>query len=60
VSYSLATGDALEIVHHGRDATIEPERTLTLETPPAPQREAPTQPPGRAPAPTLPPPPDRP
>jgi alpha,alpha-trehalose phosphorylase len=60
VSYSLATGDALEIVHHGRDATIEPERTLTLEIPPAPQREAPRQPPGRAPAPTLPPPPDKP
>jgi alpha,alpha-trehalose phosphorylase len=56
--YSLAGGDALEILHHGRKATVKPERTLTLEIPPAPSREPPTQPPGRAPASTFARPPD--
>jgi alpha,alpha-trehalose phosphorylase len=52
-SYSLAGGDALEIVHHGEEATVEPDGALTLKIPPAPQRDAPTQPPGRAPAATF-------
>jgi alpha,alpha-trehalose phosphorylase len=48
-SYSLLQGSALEIVHHGKQATIDVRRTLTRPIPPPPARAAPNQPPGRAP-----------
>jgi alpha,alpha-trehalose phosphorylase len=48
-SYTLLEGDALEIIHHGRKATVEPKRALIRKIPPAPRRETPSQPPGRAP-----------
>ncbi len=49
-TYTLAEGASLEIVHHGEKATVEPRKPLRRPIPPAPQRETPTQPPGRAPA----------
>ncbi|HTU79508.1 MAG TPA: glycosyl hydrolase family 65 protein [Solirubrobacteraceae bacterium] len=48
-TYSLLQGSALEIVHHGRKATVEPQRALRRSIPAPPVREAPTQPAGRAP-----------
>jgi alpha,alpha-trehalose phosphorylase len=48
-SYSLLAGTALDLVHHGEQVTVEPGRPLTRPIPPAPARETPTQPPGRAP-----------
>ncbi len=49
-SYSLLEGPALEIVHHGQRATVDPRRALTQPILPLPPREAPSQPRGRAPA----------
>jgi alpha,alpha-trehalose phosphorylase len=49
-TYSLLDGATLEIAHHGASATVRPEHPLTRRIPPAPARETPTQPPGRAPA----------
>ena len=48
-TYSLLEGSSLEIVHHGKQATVRAERALTRPIPPAPAREDPSQPPGRAP-----------
>jgi alpha,alpha-trehalose phosphorylase len=48
--YTLSSGDPLEISHHGDQVTITPGEPVTLEIPPAPRREPPQQPPGRAPA----------
>jgi len=48
-SYSLSAGHELEIIHHGNPATVGPHHRLTLPIPPAPKREPPTQPAGRAP-----------
>ena len=48
--YTLIEGEALEIVHHGSQATIAPDQPLALEIPPAPKREPPSQPAGREPA----------
>jgi alpha,alpha-trehalose phosphorylase len=48
-SYVLSAGPALEIRHHGKTATVEPHRRLTLPIPAAPRRKAPSQPRGRAP-----------
>jgi alpha,alpha-trehalose phosphorylase len=48
-SYSLLRGSSLQIVHHGRKATVHPERALTRRIPPPPARDSPSQPPGRAP-----------
>jgi len=48
--YSLLDGAPLEITHHGEAATVTGERPLTCPIPPRPAREAPSQPPGRAPA----------
>jgi alpha,alpha-trehalose phosphorylase len=48
-TYTLLDGAALEIVHHGRKATVKPGRALIRRIPPAPQRETPSQPPRRAP-----------
>jgi alpha,alpha-trehalose phosphorylase len=49
-TYSLLGGAPLEVVHHGESATIDMQRPLTRPIPPLPAREAPSQPPGRAPA----------
>jgi alpha,alpha-trehalose phosphorylase len=49
VTYTLAEGEPLEIVNHGETATIELGRRLRRPIPPAPDREAPTQPARRAP-----------
>ena len=50
-TYTLTDGAPLEIVHHGESATVQHGRPLRRPIPPPPAREAPTQPPGRAPAP---------
>ena len=48
--YSLLEGAPLEIAHHGETANVTAEQPLTRAIPPPPVREAPRQPPGRAPA----------
>ena len=50
VTYSLLDGDPLEIVHHGRRATVSGHRPLTRSIPAQRSREPPGQPAGRAPA----------
>ena len=47
--YSLLDGEPLEIVHHAQNATIESGSPAALSIPPAPTRQAPTQPTGREP-----------
>ena len=49
VTYSLLEGPALEIVHHGRRATVPAQRPLERAIPALKAREAPSQPRGRAP-----------
>ena len=49
-TYSLLDGPALEITHHDQTATIGPDEPVTLDIPPVPRREPPTQPAGRVPA----------
>jgi alpha,alpha-trehalose phosphorylase len=49
VSYSLLEGDSLQIVHHGRRATVTAQRSLTRSIPAARPRDPLSQPPGRAP-----------
>jgi alpha,alpha-trehalose phosphorylase len=49
-TYTLLAGDPLEIMHFGERVTADRARPLTRGIPPAPRREPPTQPPGRAPA----------
>jgi alpha,alpha-trehalose phosphorylase len=49
-TYSLLSGEPLEIRHHGRIVTVTAEEPLTLEIARPPAREAPHQPRGRAPA----------
>jgi alpha,alpha-trehalose phosphorylase len=49
VTYKLLEGDALEIIHHGKRATVKPERLLVRRIPPPPHWPTPSQPPGRAP-----------
>jgi alpha,alpha-trehalose phosphorylase len=48
--YTLRDGAPLEISHHGDPLTIAPGQPVTRKIPPAPRREPPKQPPGRAPA----------
>ncbi len=48
-TYSLLEGAALEIVHHGKRATVRAERALTRRIPVLHTGEPPTQPAGRAP-----------
>jgi alpha,alpha-trehalose phosphorylase len=48
--YSLIRGTSLAFTHHGEDLTVEPGQAVSRPIPPAPAREAPTQPRGRAPA----------
>ncbi len=47
--YTLLEGAALEIEHHGKRALVKAERPLIRSIPHSPKREAPQQPPGRAP-----------
>jgi alpha,alpha-trehalose phosphorylase len=49
VSYTLLSGDPVDLAHHGRPFTAKAEAPVTLPVPPPPERERPTQPPGRAP-----------
>ena len=49
VTYSLLEGDSLEIVHHGRHATVGAKQPLTRSIPALHPREPPSQPAGRAP-----------
>jgi alpha,alpha-trehalose phosphorylase len=48
-TYTLLTGRALEITHHGQRVTVTQEQAAIHPIPRAPARDAPTQPPGRAP-----------
>src|SRR5439155_19121651 len=48
-TYTVLDGEPLEIAHHGEAVTISTEQSRTLEIPPAVERPAPSQPPGRAP-----------
>jgi alpha,alpha-trehalose phosphorylase len=50
-TYSLLEGSSLEIVHHGKGATVQAHAPLRRSIPAPPTREAPSQPPGRAPQP---------
>jgi alpha,alpha-trehalose phosphorylase len=47
--YTLLRGDPLDVAHHGATVTLVPDEPLTRPIPKPPAREAPTQPPGRAP-----------
>ncbi len=47
--YSLLEGPALDIVHHGQNVHLSRKVSEARDIPPAPAREAPQQPPGRAP-----------
>jgi alpha,alpha-trehalose phosphorylase len=49
-TYTLVTGDPIEIGHHGEPIELTPDHSLTRPIPDPPEREAPSQPPGRAPA----------
>jgi alpha,alpha-trehalose phosphorylase len=48
-TYKLLEGDALQIVHHGKKATVQPQRLLVRRIPPPPKWPTPSQPRGRAP-----------
>jgi alpha,alpha-trehalose phosphorylase len=47
--YSLLEGEPLEIRHHGERVTVEGKKPQVLEVPESRARQAPRQPPGRAP-----------
>src|SRR3954454_17845250 len=49
-TYAVGSGESLELTHHGTPATARGDRPVTLAIPPAPVRERPRQPAGRAPA----------
>jgi alpha,alpha-trehalose phosphorylase len=49
-TYSLLEGPSLEIVHHGKPATVEQAKPLSRPIPAPPKHAPPSQPPGRAPA----------
>jgi alpha,alpha-trehalose phosphorylase len=49
-TYTLIAGEAMEIQHYGEALTLEPEREVQRRIPALPERPAPRQPPGRAPA----------
>jgi alpha,alpha-trehalose phosphorylase len=48
-TYTLLEGDPYEIEHHGKRVKLGDGRAVVRAIPPAPVREAPSQPPGRAP-----------
>ena len=54
--YSVVDGQSVDILHHGDEVTVEPDKTLELAIPHLHPRPAPSQPPGRAPAKRRPPP----
>jgi alpha,alpha-trehalose phosphorylase len=47
--YTLLSGEPLELLHHGEPFTATADSPLARQVPPAPQREAPSQPKGREP-----------
>ena len=47
--YTLLQGDPLDVAHHGASVTLMPDEPVTRPIPEPPSREAPAQPPGRAP-----------
>jgi alpha,alpha-trehalose phosphorylase len=49
-TYSVLDGVPLELTHHRKAFTVAAGEPVTLSIPAAPQRPAPTQPPGREPA----------
>jgi alpha,alpha-trehalose phosphorylase len=48
--YSLLEGGPLELTHHGQTISVFARKPVTRAIPPPPARDAPRQPPGRAPA----------
>jgi alpha,alpha-trehalose phosphorylase len=48
-TYRLVDGDPLEVGHHGAAITLSTDAPVTEAIPPAPERPAPSQPPGREP-----------
>jgi alpha,alpha-trehalose phosphorylase len=48
-TYSLLQGEDLEIIHHGKHATVHAQRALSRRIPALHPHETPTQPAGRAP-----------
>jgi len=48
-SYTLLSGEPLELVHHGQSFSVSADAPVTMPIPPVPEREPPMQPPGRAP-----------
>jgi alpha,alpha-trehalose phosphorylase len=48
--YALLRGAPLDVAHHGATVTLAPDEPVTRPIPKLPVREAPAQPPGRAPA----------
>ena len=48
-TYELSGEGRLELTHHGESFVLEDGSPVTLPVPPAPDREPPQQPPGRAP-----------
>jgi alpha,alpha-trehalose phosphorylase len=48
-TYSLLQGSSLGIIHHGKQATVDPKRPLTRPIPAPAAHETPSQPPRRAP-----------
>jgi alpha,alpha-trehalose phosphorylase len=48
--YSLLEGAPLELTHHGQTISVFARKSVTRAIPPPPARDAPRQPPGRAPA----------
>jgi alpha,alpha-trehalose phosphorylase len=48
-SYELVVGDPLEVCHHGEELSLAHDGPVTRPVPPPPDRERPTQPPGREP-----------
>jgi alpha,alpha-trehalose phosphorylase len=48
-TYSVLDGAPLDLAHHGIPFTVSGAEPVTLPIPPAPNRRAPTQPPGREP-----------
>ena len=48
--YSLLEGAPLELTHHGQTISVIARKPVTRAIPPPPARDAPRQPPGRAPA----------
>jgi alpha,alpha-trehalose phosphorylase len=49
-TYTLLTGEPIDIHHHGKPVTVTAEHPVQCPIPPAPALERPKQPPGREPA----------